>query len=80
VDGLVASGHVERQRHPTDRRATLVTLTEHGAGAVEAMVLGYDQLGTVLFGGLSDRQLQGFRGTLRGILVRLRAAVLEEMP
>ncbi|MFC7479231.1 MarR family winged helix-turn-helix transcriptional regulator [Luedemannella flava] len=31
VDGLVATGFVTREPHPTDRRATLVTVTEHGA-------------------------------------------------
>ncbi|HEY4456567.1 MAG TPA: MarR family transcriptional regulator, partial [Pseudonocardiaceae bacterium] len=30
VDGLVETGFVTREPHPTDRRATLVTLTEHG--------------------------------------------------
>jgi DNA-binding MarR family transcriptional regulator len=80
VDGLVASGHVERHPHPGDRRATLVTLTGPGTKAVGAMVQGYDELASVLFGGLSDRQLQSFRGTTRKILVRLRAAVAEDRP
>lgn len=30
VDRLVARGHVERQRHPTDRRRTAVTCTSSG--------------------------------------------------
>src|SRR5687768_14866180 len=33
VDGLVSSGHVSREPHPTDRRATLVTPTAEGEAA-----------------------------------------------
>ena len=31
VDGLVATGFVTREPHPTDRRATLVSFTDRGA-------------------------------------------------
>src|SRR5213592_1869533 len=37
IDGLVATGFVTREPHPTDRRATLVKLTGHGAGTLAAM-------------------------------------------
>ena len=33
VDGLVATGFVTRETHPSDRRATLVTFTEQGRTA-----------------------------------------------
>src|SRR5690606_7431890 len=34
VDALEQDGRVSRQSHPTDRRATLVTLTDRGARVV----------------------------------------------
>jgi DNA-binding MarR family transcriptional regulator len=37
VDALEADGFVERRSHPTDRRATLVALTEQGAAAAARM-------------------------------------------
>jgi DNA-binding MarR family transcriptional regulator len=40
VDTLEASGLVVREPHPTDRRATLVTLTRHGKSEVARMQSG----------------------------------------
>lgn len=37
VDALEANGWVERRPHPTDRRASMVTLTEQGQAAVATM-------------------------------------------
>jgi DNA-binding MarR family transcriptional regulator len=37
LDGLEATGFVARTMHPSDRRATLVTLTEHGKAVAKAM-------------------------------------------
>lgn len=52
VDRLVASGHVERRPHPTDRRRVLVVLTEKGnqdAMTVLAPLLArYDRLAASL--------------------------------
>jgi DNA-binding MarR family transcriptional regulator len=36
VDELVAKGYVERRRHPEDRRAQLITLTERGWACTRA--------------------------------------------
>ncbi|AZC12406.1 MarR family transcriptional regulator [Microbacterium sp. ABRD28] len=44
VDALEASGHVERAPHPTDRRATLVTLTVLGRDVMRQMVAQRDQM------------------------------------
>ena len=38
VDGLVATGFVTRETHPSDRRATLVTFTEQGRTAARALL------------------------------------------
>lgn len=78
VDGLVATGHVVRRPHPTDRRATLVDLTDAGSTLVTAMVDGYADLHDVLFGGLSDSQLATFRRTLGKVVDRLRTRLEEE--
>ncbi|KRB78626.1 hypothetical protein ASE01_05085 [Nocardioides sp. Root190] len=78
VDGLVASGHVARAPHPTDRRAVLVTLTDAGAALLATMVAGHAEMHDVLFGGLSERQLRDFRRTLDGVVDRLRRRLEEE--
>jgi DNA-binding MarR family transcriptional regulator len=78
VDGLAASGHVVRRPHPTDRRATLVGLTEQGRRLVDAMVEGYAEMHGVLFGHLTPRQLATFRKTLATVVDRLRDRLEEE--
>jgi DNA-binding MarR family transcriptional regulator len=63
VDELVTKGYVERQRHPDDGRAQLITLTERGwactraadAAAAEtvgiwAAILGEDRLNAIRHG------------------------------
>ena len=64
VDGLVGSGHVTREPHPTDRRATLVTPTERGEQAVRDLVGSHEQLAAQLFGHLPADRLASFAGTL----------------
>lgn len=78
VDGLVATGHVVRRPHPTDRRATLVAPTESGSALTASMVEGYADLHDTLFGGLGDSQLAAFRRTLDKVVGRLRARLDEE--
>lgn len=78
VDGLVASGHVRRAEHPTDRRAVLVTLTETGTQLLDAMVSGYAEMHDVLFGSLSERRLRELSRSLDEVVARLRARVEEE--
>jgi DNA-binding MarR family transcriptional regulator len=80
VDGLAATGHVERRPHPTDRRATLVTLTPHGLRAVAAMIEGYGELTEVLFGGFTAEDVRSFRSAMRTMLARLRTRLAEEPP
>lgn len=38
LDRLERAGLIERKKHPTDRRATLVTLTEQGLTLINAML------------------------------------------
>lgn len=72
VDGLVGTGFVTREPHPTDRRATLVSFTEQGARTAKEMDEGHGQLAELLFSGMSDRQFDGFVGGLDAVLARLR--------
>lgn len=71
VDALEQAGLVERRPHPSDRRATLVTLTAVGEGAAERLV---DPTLTALgrlFADLSDDDEQ----RLVDLLVRLTGAM-----
>ena len=64
VDGLVASGHVTREAHPTDRRATLVTPTERGRQTIRDLGDSHDDLAKQLFGAVPARRLAAFVTTL----------------
>ena len=75
VDGLVATGFVTRQPHPTDRRATLVTFTERGARAARQLEDGRGQFAELLFAGLTDKQLAGLVDGMATVLTRLREAL-----
>jgi DNA-binding MarR family transcriptional regulator len=71
VDGLAATGFVTREPHPSDRRATLVTFTEHGARTVKELERAQGELAGLLFDGMSDRQFGCFVSGLRTVLARL---------
>jgi DNA-binding MarR family transcriptional regulator len=73
VDGLVAIGFVTREPHPTDRRATLVTFTPHGAETVRAMEDAQHDFARVLFEGMPDDQFRCLLAGLGEIVTRLRA-------
>jgi len=75
VDGLVATGYVTREPHPTDRRATLVSLTEHGAATMKRMDRSHRELARTLFGDMPERQLAAFTGGLEHVMSRLREAL-----
>jgi DNA-binding MarR family transcriptional regulator len=64
VDGLVASGHVTREPHPTDRRATLVTPTELGHHTIRELQDSHDDLAMQLFSAVPARRLAMFVTTL----------------
>ncbi len=72
VDGLVATGFVPREPHPTDRRATLVSFTERGARTAKEMDEGRQQLGELLFSEMSGKQFDGLVEGLGAVLTRLR--------
>lgn len=74
VDDLEAEGLVRRERHPTDRRATLVVLTEAGAAAAARMIEERRQAAQWLLGDVGPRSLSTFVSVARQVLDRIGAA------
>ena len=68
VDGLEERGLVERQADPTDRRATLIALTEEGGKVAEAIRLARTAEAEAFFGTLSASD----QAHLSRILAQLR--------
>jgi DNA-binding MarR family transcriptional regulator len=73
VDALVAQGLVTREAHPTDRRATLVTLTPRGETLVAQLKRGHKRIARALFASMSPAELESFAQGLAGVIDRLRA-------
>ncbi len=71
IDGLSGDGYVGRRPHPTDRRATLVTLTEHGTAFVQTLRTQRDEMATALLDGLTRDQVENFVQTLDIVVDRL---------
>jgi DNA-binding MarR family transcriptional regulator len=71
VDALEASGLVTREPHPTDRRATLVRLTEPGAQVAARLHADQERFGALLFEGSRQTDLEAFAATLDVVLDRL---------
>ena len=78
VDALVATGFVTREPHPTDRRAFLVSFTEHGAAVAKAMDEGQQELAHLLFGGMPPKQFDCLASGLGLLVDRLRAGLREQ--
>lgn len=60
IDNLSEAGFVARGPHPTDRRATLVTLTQQGVEAAERMVREREKSADELLGEVPEDQLKAF--------------------
>ena len=78
VDALAETGFVTREPHPTDRRASLVSFTDHGAATVERLRREQQEFAHLLFGDLSGRRLDALVGGLGEVRDRLRAAMEAE--
>jgi DNA-binding MarR family transcriptional regulator len=75
VDGLEKSGYVVRAPHPTDRRATLVSLTSLGEQTMEQMEADHRMLARTLVADLSAEDLGALERSLDVVLARLGALV-----
>jgi DNA-binding MarR family transcriptional regulator len=74
VDALEAAGFVARGAHPTDRRATVVTLTEQAQALVTHWRRDRDHGAAQLIGDASAAELAAFVTMLDRLLEHLRAA------
>ena len=75
VDALSETGHVTRERHPTDRRATLVTFTDRGEAVVRKLQDGHAQLAELLFAGMPPATFRCLSVGLESLLTTLRELV-----
>lgn len=74
LDALEADGFVAREPHPTDRRATLVSLTERGRGASAVLHAEQQEFAGLLFADVPPERLATFVTALDHVLARLRTA------
>ncbi len=78
VDALVASGHVTREPHPRDRRATMVTPTELGNQTIRALRESHDDLARKLFGQVPPDRLAVFVAVLEETIATFARLMEEE--
>jgi DNA-binding MarR family transcriptional regulator len=74
VDSLERAGFVTRGRHPTDRRATLVALTQRGAATEAAIRDDYRGIATDLILDLDPSDLGAFTSIVNVMVSRLKEA------
>ncbi|SDL18455.1 DNA-binding transcriptional regulator, MarR family [Streptomyces indicus] len=72
LDALQEEGLVAREAHPTDRRATLVSLTPKGREFTAGLRGGRDELAALLFADLPPERLDTFAATLVLAIERLK--------
>jgi DNA-binding MarR family transcriptional regulator len=72
VDALEAQGLVTREAHPTDRRATLVTLTPEGQTVVAQLKRDHKKLARALFASMPRDEFESFANGLTGVIGQLR--------
>lgn len=75
VDDLEAEGLVMRRPHPSDRRATLVVLTERGAAAAARMAAERQEAARWLLGDVPLAHLTSFVAVADQVLERIAAAL-----
>ncbi len=77
VDALEEEGLVRRKAHPSDRRATVIEMTEEGSETCEGMYHGHAETAAEIFDELSEEdrlELLRILRTLRGALKRRETA------
>lgn len=67
VDGLEAAGFARRNPHPTDRRAVLVTLTEHAERAMLQVQASREWLARELLGAVAPDDREAFERGLNAV-------------
>jgi DNA-binding MarR family transcriptional regulator len=79
VNGLEASGLVERSPHPSDRRAALVHLTRDGSRAAAALVEDERELARYLFAGRPSAELRSLAAGFDQLLERLDDPAFDDL-
>lgn len=74
VDALQDAGFVTRTRHPTDRRAVLVSLTPRGEALAGGWSVDRDSGTAQMFAGTSKADLATFATVLERVLAALRTS------
>lgn len=72
VDALEAEGLVARRPHPSDRRATLVSLTDAGAALAATLKSQQDAFAERLFGDADPGELDAFLHIVDRVLARVQ--------
>lgn len=72
VDALVGVGLVTRESHPTDRRATLVTLTATGKKLTAMLKRDHRMLARALFAQMPPGEFDSFERGLAAVITNLR--------
>jgi DNA-binding MarR family transcriptional regulator len=67
IDRLEKAGHVARVKHPTDRRAALVALTEQGKSLIDEVLPGHVRAEAAILSALSEDEQK----TLDRLLAKL---------
>lgn len=80
VDALEDAGFVARTRHPTDRRAVLVSLTTRGETLATGWRTDRDDGTVQLFAGTSSAELATFATVLDRVLAALRMSTPGSRP
>ena len=75
VDALEGTGYLKRSPHPTDRRATIVSLTNAGEAAMSDMARDHAKLSSDLLDAVNPADRDGFARGLDAIATRLRALI-----
>jgi len=80
LDALEEGGFVARNPHPTDRRATLVGITDKGRTAADAMHRDHEEFAGRLFAGLTADELTLFDVALSHVLAQIRPGPATGVP
>ncbi|KAA0019500.1 MarR family winged helix-turn-helix transcriptional regulator [Antrihabitans cavernicola] len=75
LDGLQRDGMITRSPHPTDRRATIVGMTDKGADFIGSMLTETHQIADGLFGELPVEERARFVATVDHVIARYRSMV-----
>ncbi|HKW73133.1 MAG TPA: MarR family transcriptional regulator [Candidatus Dormibacteraeota bacterium] len=77
VDALEADGLAARRPHPSDRRATVVALTDKGANLARALKRDQDSGAQYFFNDVTPAELKTFDKVVERLMQRLRSAIGE---